>query len=104
MGLGRWFRIDHEILLVGIRGKPPAPAPGTQSRSIIEAPVGAHSAKPECVLELIEAYFPTLPKVELNRRGSARAGWDAWGHEAVAPLAIEAAPPGSHKDDDEGGA
>jgi N6-adenosine-specific RNA methylase IME4 len=97
MGLGRWFRIDHEILLVGTRGKPPAPAPGTQSRSVIEAPVGAHSAKPECVLELIEAYFPTLPKIELNRRGFARAGWDAWGHEVVAAVAIEAASPRSQR-------
>ena len=91
MGLGYWFRIDHEILLVGTRGEPPAPAPGTQSRSVIEAPVGAHSAKPECVLELIEAYFPTLPKIELNRRGPPRAGWDAWGHEVVAAFASEAA-------------
>jgi ParB/RepB/Spo0J family partition protein len=83
MGLGYWFRIDHEILLVGTRGEPPAPAQGTQWRSVIEAPVGAHSAKPECVLELIEAYFPTLPKIELNRRGPPRAGWDAWGNEIV---------------------
>jgi N6-adenosine-specific RNA methylase IME4 len=86
MGLGYWFRIDHEILLVGTRGEPPAPAPGTQWRSVIEAPVGAHSAKPECVLELIEAYFPTLPKIELNRRGPARDGWDAWGNEVVAAV------------------
>jgi N6-adenosine-specific RNA methylase IME4 len=32
---------------------------------------------------LIEAYFPSLPKIELNRRGPARDGWDAWGNEAV---------------------
>jgi len=97
MGLGHWFRIDHEILLVGTRGEPPAPAPGTQWRSVIGARVGAHSAKPECVLELIEAYFPTLPKIELNRRGFARAGWDAWGHEVVAAVAIEAASPRSQR-------
>jgi ParB/RepB/Spo0J family partition protein len=92
MGLGYWFRIDHEILLVEVRGKPPAPAPGTQWRSVIEAPVGAHSAKPECVLELIEAYFPTLPKIELNRRGPARDGWDAWGNEVTPEFAIGDAP------------
>ena len=43
--------------------------------------VGEHSEKPERVLEMIEAYFPTLPKIELNRRGAARAGGDAWGNE-----------------------
>jgi hypothetical protein len=97
MTIWRWDR-DPKMA----RGDPPAPAPGTQSRSVIEASVGAHSAKPECVLELIETYFPTLPKIELNRRGHARAGWDAWGHEVVAAVAIEAAPSKSHEDDDEG--
>ena len=77
-GLGYWFRNEHEILLVGTRGKIPAPAMGTQWPSVIDAPVGEHSAKPEIFLELIEAYFPTLPKIELNRRGPARPGWDAW--------------------------
>jgi hypothetical protein len=31
---------------------------------------------------MVEAYFPTLPKIELNRRGPARKGWSAWGNEA----------------------
>jgi hypothetical protein len=30
---------------------------------------------------MIEAYFPNLPKIEPNRRGKARPGWDAWGAE-----------------------
>jgi N6-adenosine-specific RNA methylase IME4 len=81
IGMGYWFRSNHELLLVGTRGNIPAPAPGMQWRSVIDAPVGAHSAKPEVVLEMIEEYFPTLPKIELNRRGPARPGWDAWGNE-----------------------
>jgi N6-adenosine-specific RNA methylase IME4 len=43
---------------------------------------GEHSAKPECFLEMIEQYFPTLPKIEVNRLGPPRPGWDAWGNEA----------------------
>jgi hypothetical protein len=43
---------------------------------------GEHSAKPECFLEMIERHFPSLPKIELNRRGPARPGWDAWGNES----------------------
>lgn len=82
IGTGYWNRNKHELLLVGTRGKVPAPAMGTQWPSVIEAPVGAHSAKPEKALEMIEAYFPTLPKIELNRRGAPRVGWDAWGNEA----------------------
>ncbi|MGC2123324.1 MAG: hypothetical protein WA652_10770, partial [Xanthobacteraceae bacterium] len=58
------------------------PAAGTQWDSLITASKGAHSAKPEIFLEMIEQYFPTLSKIELNRRGPARLGWDAWGDEA----------------------
>jgi N6-adenosine-specific RNA methylase IME4 len=81
-GTGYWNRNKHELLLVGTRGNIPAPAPGTQWASVIEAPVGEHSGKPELSLQLIEEYFPTLPKIELNRRGPTRPGWDAWGNEA----------------------
>jgi N6-adenosine-specific RNA methylase IME4 len=87
-GTGYWNRNLHELLLVGVRGEIPAPAMGEQWRSLIDAPVGEHSAKPAKFLELIEAYFPTLPKIELNRRGSPRAGWDAWAHHP--PLATSA--------------
>lgn len=82
IGTGYWFRNKHEILLIGVRGRPPAPAMGAQWPSVIFESVGAHSAKPEIFAEMIEAYFPTLPKIELNRRGPARPGWDAWGNEA----------------------
>lgn len=81
-GTGYWNREKHELLLIGTKGNPPAPAPGTQRESLILAPRGKHSAKPEIFLEMIEQYYPTLPKIELNRRGEARPGWDAWGNEA----------------------
>jgi N6-adenosine-specific RNA methylase IME4 len=81
IGTGYWFRNAHELLLVGVKGNVPAPAMGTQWPSAIEAPVTTHSAKPERFLQMIEEYFPTLPKIELNRRGAPRTGWDAWGNE-----------------------
>lgn len=81
VGTGYWFRNAHELLLVGTRGNVPAPAMGTQWPSTVEARVGKHSAKPERFYELIEGYFPNLPKIELNAR-RARPGWDAWGNEA----------------------
>lgn len=81
-GTGYWFHNEHELLLLGTRGSPPCPAPGDQWPSVVDAPVGRHSAKPERFLELIEDYWPTLPKIELNRRGPARDGWSAWGNEA----------------------
>ena len=85
IGLGHWSREKHEILLIGVKGSIACPAPGTQWDSLILAPRGEHSAKPECFLEMIEQYFPTLPKIELNRRGPPRAGWGAWGNRAEQP-------------------
>jgi N6-adenosine-specific RNA methylase IME4 len=82
-GMGRWVRSLHEILLIGTRGNPPCPAPGDQFPSVIEAPrPGPHSKKPDIFYELIESYFPTVPKIELNARGKARPGWAVWGNEA----------------------
>jgi N6-adenosine-specific RNA methylase IME4 len=82
IGTGYWFRNQHEILLVGTRGGVPAPAMGDQVPSVMTAPVGVHSAKPEAFLDVIVSYYPNLPKIELNRRGPARPGWSAWGNES----------------------
>jgi N6-adenosine-specific RNA methylase IME4 len=37
--------------------------------------------KPEQSYQMIEQYFPNVPKIELNCRGKPRPGWDAWGNE-----------------------
>jgi N6-adenosine-specific RNA methylase IME4 len=92
MGTGYWARNQTEYLLIGTRGKVPAPAMGTQWSSLILAPVGRHSEKPETFCEMIESYFPTLPKIELHARGIVpRPGWDVWGLEA--PASGEHRPP-----------
>lgn len=83
IGTGYWSRNQHEILLVGTRGSIPAPAMGEQWSSVMYAPVGRHSEKPNACFELIEDYFPTVPKIELNAR-AARPGWDRWGLDAPA--------------------
>jgi N6-adenosine-specific RNA methylase IME4/predicted XRE-type DNA-binding protein len=81
IGTGYWFRNRHELLLVGTKGNIPAPAMGDQFASVMTIARKEHSAKPEQFLELIEQYFPNLPKIELNRRGASRPGWNAWGNE-----------------------
>ena len=107
-GMGYWFRINHEILIVATRGNVPAPAMGTQFGSVFDAEVGEHSAKPNSIAEMIETYFPNLDKIELNRRGLPRPGWYAWGNEvegadenglAYLPLAQEL-----HQDESSAGA
>lgn len=84
IGTGYWSREQHELLLVGTRGKVPCPAPGDQWASLLIAKRRGHSQKPDEFLEMIEGYFPNLPKIELNRRGATRPGWSAWGNEAEA--------------------
>jgi N6-adenosine-specific RNA methylase IME4 len=81
IGTGYWFRNAHELLLVGTRGDVPAPAPGTQYASYIQAAVGPHSAKPAVFAEMIEELFPSADLLEMFARGT-RAGWDTWGNEA----------------------
>jgi N6-adenosine-specific RNA methylase IME4 len=82
VGTGYWNRNQHELLLVGVKGGVPAPAPGAQQPSLIAASVREHSRKPDEARLMIEAMFPTLPKIELFARGAARPGWRAWGKEA----------------------
>lgn len=81
IGMGRWFRDRHEILLVGTKGNIPAPLPGMQAQSLFAEAKGAHSTKPSHFQEVIESYFPDLPKLELFARGK-REGWITWGYEA----------------------
>jgi N6-adenosine-specific RNA methylase IME4 len=91
-GTGFWFRNRHELLLLGVRGRVPAPAPGTQWSSLIVERKRGHSVKPEASYRLIESYFQTLPKIELFCRGIPRPGWAGWGNEYVndaLPIAAE---------------
>ncbi|CAN2532555.1 hypothetical+protein [Methylocapsa aurea] len=82
-GNGFWNLDDAEILLLATRGEVPCPAHGDVKFNAMQHELkSAHSAKPERFAEIIESYFPSLPKIELNRRGPPRPGWDAWGNEA----------------------
>ncbi|MBV8522328.1 MAG: hypothetical protein JOY71_09415, partial [Acetobacteraceae bacterium] len=84
---GYWFRSKHEVLLVAVKGDVPAPAPGEQFDSVIEAAVRRHSEKPAIFHEIIEKLFQNVPKCEMYARGALREGWDPWGNEA--PLDID---------------
>ncbi|HET7552345.1 MAG TPA: MT-A70 family methyltransferase [Gemmatimonadaceae bacterium] len=82
LGLGSWYRLQHELLLIATRGNVPPPAPMNRPPSVIHAPRGAHSAKPATVREQIERMYPHVPRIELFARGAV-PGWEVWGFEAV---------------------
>lgn len=83
MGMGYYFRQQHEFLLVATRGAISAPKPENRPRSVYEAPRQKHSAKPEAFYEFIEAMYPDLPRVELFQR-VPRESWNGWGNEVAA--------------------
>jgi N6-adenosine-specific RNA methylase IME4 len=82
IGIGHWVRNQHENLLIGRKGAFPPPPEALRSPSVVVAPRRRHSAKPEVFAEMIERWYPDMPKIELFRRGPARTGWSAWGNEA----------------------
>jgi N6-adenosine-specific RNA methylase IME4 len=80
IGLGQYSRGSHELLLLATRGKAMVPPPERRPPSVIFAPRGEHSEKPDASYELIEQISPG-PRVEFFAR-RARAGWKHWGKEA----------------------
>ena len=80
IGMGRYLRQQHELLLIARRGNPPVPLPKNRHSSGIYAPRKAHSEKPEEFYRIIERMYPGLPKIELFAR-KPREGWDCWGNE-----------------------
>jgi N6-adenosine-specific RNA methylase IME4 len=80
LGMGYYFRVDHELLLIGTRGEPRAPEPSARITSVIEASKTRHSEKPEVFREILESLYPTASRVELFCR-KPRDGWDVWGNQ-----------------------
>jgi len=82
IGMGYYFRQQHELLLVATSGKPGVPDPEHRPSSVFRSPRQKHSAKPECVYRFIEEAYPHHYKRELFAR-SKRDGWlKPWGNEA----------------------
>jgi N6-adenosine-specific RNA methylase IME4 len=86
IGMGYHARSQHELLLIAKRGELPPPHPADRQSSVIFAERSEHSAKPAAFYELIERWYPTLPKLELFARCS-RDGWTPWGNQVAAEAA-----------------
>jgi N6-adenosine-specific RNA methylase IME4 len=80
IGLGTWVRHRHELLLIGVKGGFPPPAPKLRPDSVIQAPRTRHSEKPAVFYDVIERSYPKASRLELFAR-SKRPAWSAWGNE-----------------------
>lgn len=77
IGPGNYWRVSHEFLLLGVRGKPQWK--DHSLRSWTGEPRRKHSAKPEFIRSAIEGACEG-PYLELFARESAK-GWTTWGTE-----------------------
>ena len=92
-GMGRITRAEHEVCLVGTRGRPPMLNHSTRSTFTtdlqaahfdgLSAPVGRHSEKPEEFYRIVESLYPG-PYAELFARRQ-RPGWMCLGLEVDGP-------------------
>lgn len=80
IGMGLWFRGQHELLLVGTKGKFSPPAESERISSVLREKRKEHSKKPDFVRYLIEKWFPDKNKIELFARNRVE-GWDCFGNE-----------------------
>ena len=80
IGLGQYFRGQHELLLLGVQGSGPAVRTAARDLpSVVFAPRTKHSAKPTEAYELIEARSMG-PRLEMFAR-HPRSGWACWGND-----------------------
>jgi N6-adenosine-specific RNA methylase IME4 len=78
-GLGDWLRGQTEHALFCTRGKPIVQL--TNESTVLFAPAGRHSEKPDAFYALVEKLCPAPRYCELFAR-KARPNWDAHGNEA----------------------
>ncbi|MEZ6121268.1 MAG: MT-A70 family methyltransferase [Pirellulaceae bacterium] len=79
MGMGNYWRVSHEYLLLGTRGK--LPFGRKDAPSWLLAPRTIHSRKPFCFRALIEQVSPG-PYLELyGREEQPNTGWTIYGNQ-----------------------
>lgn len=92
VGMGYWFRGQHEILLVGVKGKFSPPVSTKRESSVYKENKTKHSKKPNYFRELISKQFPEANKLELFAREKVD-GWDVWGNEVESDIELLSQPP-----------
>lgn len=87
VGMGYWFRGQHEILLVGTKGKVSPPKPSDRVSSVYREKKGKHSKKPRYFRDIITNSFPIdWNRLEMFARENESPSWDVWGNEVESDI------------------
>ena len=81
IGMGYWFRGQHEMLLVGTKGQYSPPPPELRISSVYTEARREHSAKPKHYYDMIETMFPGRSYLELFARQRNNDKWEVWGNQ-----------------------
>jgi len=81
IGMGYWFRGQHELLLVGVKGRFSTPSPESRVSSVHREPRVKHSKKPDYYYSIIESMFPNGSYLELFARQKYNDRWEVWGNQ-----------------------
>lgn len=88
IGMGYWFRGQHELLLVGVKGKFSPPEQSQRTSSVYKFTRCKHSKKPVEIRDLIKEWFPDVRRLEMFCRESEE-GWSVFGNEVNNSIDIE---------------
>lgn len=83
IGMGYYFRQQHELLLVATKGNLPVPEPSNRKPSVFSYKRGKHSSKPIEIYDLITQMYPDFDdsRIELFCR-TPQEGWCVWGNQS----------------------
>jgi N6-adenosine-specific RNA methylase IME4 len=96
LGMGYWFRGQHELLLVATKGTFSPPAEDVRIGSVIRQKRGKHSQKPMSFRDMISKWFPIEEKLELFARSREGffpdyeyEGWSVYGNQVNNSIKIK---------------
>ncbi len=91
IGMGYWFRGQHEILLIGVKGKVSPPKSKLRVSSVLRSKRANHSDKPDIVRNWIEQWYPSVNRLEMFARDHTplfKKEWDVWGNEVESDIKL----------------
>jgi len=80
IGMGYYFRQQHELLLIATRGSPGSALESARVGSVHTESRGKHSKKPDWFRDTIVNIYPHVPRIELFAR-EKHSDWQTWGNQ-----------------------